>query len=233
MIQDKMHIHQFEPSEKQGYEKCSCGTYHSTELLSPEELYLNGYWGPEHGRSTMDEQVYNLLEVQSNPVSKVEKILSYAKGDTLLEIGCAPGILLRIAKQKGMSVLGIEPDNKNIPDITRISGVNEIFYGFFPEALSGFVGKLDNIIAMDVLEHIEDYDSFIRAAHNLLNPLGRFIFMSPIIFEDGRYRSRDFIAKEHAWIFSQDFLKEYLESIFSKVFFARWIVGHEVVICIK
>src|ERR1700749_1269288 len=128
-----MHQHIFKPDEiREGYEVCECGTYHSQKLLSPEELYLNGYWGPEHGRSTMEEQVNNLMEYNIEGISKVDSILQYALGNTLLEIGCAPGILLKTAKEKGFSVLGIEPDSKNIPQIIKISGIQEVFVGFFP-----------------------------------------------------------------------------------------------------
>ena len=38
---------------------------------------------------------------------------------------------------------------------------------------------------------------------------------------------------EHAWIFSKKFLESYLKEIFTEVKFARWIVGHEILILKK
>jgi cyclopropane fatty-acyl-phospholipid synthase-like methyltransferase len=229
-----MHTHIFTPDEiREGYEICECGTYHSLKLLSPDELYLHGYWGPEHGRSTMDEQVSNLSEYNIDGDTKIDCVLKYAIGHTLLEIGCAPGILLKKATGLGFDCGGIEPDINNVLDIYKICGPGpKIVSGFFPGRFKHWKDRYDTIVAMDVVEHIEDYDDFIRSAHGLLNEGGRFIFMSPIIYEDGKCRDRDFTAREHAWIFSKTYLLSYL-SIFSNVKFDRWIVGHEIVVCIK
>ena len=230
-----MHQHQFTPSEHEGYEACTCGTYHSTRLLHREELYEDNYWNGGT-RSLMKDQVYNLTETESCGISKVDKIMRYlpVKGDTL-EIGCAPGELMRRLLEKGHYVVGIEPDIKNIPGIKKIAGfTSEIIHGYFPDCMVGKAGFIfDYVIAMDVLEHVEDYKGFIHAAWSLLRPKGRFIFMSPVIYDDGLYRERDMVPLEHAWIFSQEYLRDYLGEKFSEVIFDRWIVGHEIIVCIK
>jgi 2-polyprenyl-3-methyl-5-hydroxy-6-metoxy-1,4-benzoquinol methylase len=93
----------------------------------------------------------------------------------------------------------------------------------------------DVIIGSDVMEHIEDYDSFFRTTQRVLVSGGKAIFMSPIILnEDGLYRTRDFEhPDEHCWVHTQKFLEPYLKEMFSEVKFTRWIVGHEMIILTK
>ncbi len=231
-----IHEHKFNVSDKKGYVVCECGTYHSLELLPPKELYENNYWNGKT-RSLIKDQVHNLLEIDSCGISKVGKMVSFVQGvnNDVLEIGVAPGVLLKKLSESGNKVIGIEPDENNIPEIKKVCGQDKIVVnGYFPECSKWLpIHKFDYIIAMDIVEHINDYDSFIMTANKYLKHNGKFIFMSPIIYEDGLYREKDFIPIEHAWIFSKKYLQEYLSSIFSEVKFDRWQVGHEVVVCTK
>jgi 2-polyprenyl-3-methyl-5-hydroxy-6-metoxy-1,4-benzoquinol methylase len=225
-----IHEHKFTPSDKKGYEVCQCGTYHSTELLSPKELYENNYWNGDT-RSLLKDQIINVTETSCG-VSKVDKVLKYIKpfGD-VLEVGCAPAWLMKVLLLNGNNVIGIEPDEKNIPELMNIAGDGAvIIHGYFPMALGN--ARFDNIVATDIVEHIEDYKGFIEAARDLLKDGGSFIFMSPII-ENGVYRDIDLKSDEHAWIFSKEYLQEYLSSIFSEVVWDRWRVGHEMFVCYK
>ena len=86
---------------------------------------------------------------------------------------------------------------------------------------------------MDVFEHVNDTDGFIEAAYRLLRKNGALICMSPIICEDGEYRERDFVAREHCWVYSKKFLDPYLKERFSKVEWDKWITGHELFIATK
>ena len=231
-----MHQHIYTPSEKKGYEVCECGTYHSIELLPPDTLYLNDYWNGVT-RSTIKHQVHNLTETNSAGISKIDKVLSYMgdNGGLVLEIACAPGIFMATADKKGFRVIGIEPDENNISEIIKVAGTSAtIIQGYFPKALENkSIFPFDFIVGMDVVEHIEDYKTFIKAAYDNLKIGGKFIFMSPIIYLDNKYRDIDFIPNEHAHIFSQIYLQYYLLSMFTDVVFDRWIVGHEIVVCTK
>ncbi len=119
-----MHNHQYIPSNRPDYSVCSiCGTYKSDKLLPRAELYEGGkYWTPEEGRSTMQEQVYNLMETETAGISKVGKMLGYMMEEgNVLEIGCAPGIFAKKAIQFGHLVDGVEPDEKNVELIKNIA----------------------------------------------------------------------------------------------------------------
>lgn len=232
-----MHKHNCIPSDKKGYEKCTiCGTYHSTELKSREELYENDYWSHDNGRSTMEEQVYNLTETHTAGISKIDKVLGYMpnKG-RLLEVGCAPGILMKKAMEAGHQVIGIEPDWHNIKQIRIIAGEDSmICHGYFPECAYKGWDLFDYIVAMDIFEHIVDYKNFLIGVFDHLKDGGKFIFMSPIIYPDGRYREIDFIPSEHENIFTLEYIRELLQwAGFSEAIEDRWKNGHEVIVAIK
>lgn len=227
-----MHRHEFVESRFPGYEQCiGCGTYHSTQLLPPDELYKNNYWNGET-RSFLKDQIWNLTTEEFG-ISKVAKVLSYVnQGGTFVEIGCAPGVMLEKALWLFDEVYGIEPDRANFPFIQEFAGNGvEIIEGYFP--LCKMPARVDTMVAMDIVEHIEDYENFIGMASAFLVKGGKFIFMSPILYEDKLFRIRDFLPKEHAWIFTKKYLQEYLSDKFSSVVFDRWVVGHEIVICTK
>jgi len=232
-----MHEHIFIPSDKENYEVCQdCGTYHSLAPGNPVELYeVNEYWTYDEHRSKPEEQVLNLQCTDDCGISKVDRVLQFVpKGKTALEIGCFPGVLLKKLMERGYDAYGIEPSPRWIEFICRQAPNATIIKGFFPEVLAPSDDELfDCIVGMDIFEHVSDSDKFMREVHRLLVPGGTAIFMSPIILEDGFMRDRDFKADEHVWIYTKKLLEPYLQSIFSEVKFARWIVAHELVIVKK
>lgn len=232
------HIHVFEKSEFKDYERCiGCGSYHSTAPKNPKILYEEeDYWSEQHGHSTPQDQIYNLTETKTCGISKIDAILKYVpiEAENILEIGCCPGELLKILSEEGFNVTGIEPAWRHIEFISNNAPKAKVIKGYFPKIFSEEdVELFDCVIFMDVFEHIEDYDMFIKAVYRLLTKGGIAICMSPIIFEDGLFRERDMKADEHIWIHHINFLKPYLEEIFDEVKFSDWIVGHELIILKK
>lgn len=231
------HQHEFIPSEKKDYEICvSCGTYHSVAQLPPPEIYEKDYWSHEEGRSTYEEQIFNHTETETAAISKVDSILQFVpKAPAILEIAPYPGILLNKLNQGGYAVFGVEPNINYVADILKTAPNAHIFIGYYPDIFAPSPGEtFDHIIAMDLVEHIDNYEKLFSETHRLLKTGGKFIFMSPIIYEDGRYRQCDFEhSNEHCWIFTKKFLQEYLIGIFSSVEFNQWILGHEIVVCTK
>lgn len=232
-----MHHHVFKPSDKDGYEICEeCGSYHSIAPGNPNEIYVEkDYWSHETGHSTFDEQVGNLTETETCGISKVNKIIgNLPQRKPVLEIACAPGVILKALYENGYAVVGIEPNKKYFGDIWNQCPQAVLMEGYFPECTKQFPNEsFDYIIASDVFEHIDNYVAFIEEVERLLASGGKAIIMSPIILEDGQYRQRDFLPYEHCWIHTQQSLEELLYEYFIHVEFSRWIVGHEVLICSK
>lgn len=237
-----MHQHNFIPSDKPDYEVCTeCGTYHSTAQEDPELIYVTRpYWDYDFKRSKIEEQVLNHLCIDDCGISKVDRVMQFIPkpmGDSIVvEAACAPGVLLKKLSDIGYeTVIGVEPSGRYIQFICDQAPKAKIVQGFFPQVFTpGSNNFIDCFIALDLAEHIEDYDNFFKSIHRMLVPGGTAIIMSPIILEDGLYRKRDFEhPNEHCWIWTERFLAEYLKTIFSEVKFTRWLVGHELVILKK
>jgi len=234
------HAHIFNPSEFKDYEVCcTCGSYHSTAQVEPVVIYeQQEYWSYDNKRSKIDEQVLNLQCTDDCGISKVDRILQFVPetAKTALEIGCAPGVLLKKLIEKKIETWGIEPSGRYINFICEQAIGANVIQGYFPQATVDILdGQFDCIIAMDVFEHCEKYEAFIDEIKRLLSDNGTAIIMSPIILtEDGLFRKRDFEhPDEHCWIWTQKFLEPYLKQLFSEVKFSRWICGHEIIICLK
>lgn len=235
-----MHIHTFIPSDKKDYEICTeCGSYHSTNQTDPDELYVtNPYWDYDFHRSKIEEQVLNLQTLDEAPISKIDSVLQYIpdakEGMKALEIACSPGTLLNRLSEKGYEAYGIEPSIRYIDFIKSQAPNAQVILGYFPQCISPTAENVfDVIVGCDIYEHIENGDTFIRSIHRLLKPGGVCVLMSPIIRHDGKFRERDMIPAEHAWIYTQKYLEPYLKEIFTKVEFGIWILGHEEIILTK
>lgn len=93
----------------------------------------------------------------------------------VLEIGCGGCVALDQIKKKGLEVCGIDPSpfaatqgkKKNIDVITD----------FFPS--KKITQKFDLIFHVDVLEHIDDYKSFLIAQYEQLNENGFIVVNVP------------------------------------------------------
>lgn len=226
-----MHAHDFIPDENHpGWEVCRlCGTAHNTNAL-PREHYLDEYWGEKHGHSSLEDQRYNLECIENeNGESKVTSVLKYITGNQLLEIGCAPGSLLRAARLSGQfpsfksDVEGVEPDERYASAIMEYSDCSVIHFGFFEDI--EFSHTYTTIAALDVLEHIADPQPFIQKALSLLEDGGRIVLMVPTIESA---RPEDW-HPEHHWLFSEQYLNEWLNPITIET----WLPGHCVIVVEK
>ena len=233
-----MHEHIFTSCDKDGYEYCEgCGTYHSIAQVDPVELYENQeYWSYDNKRSKIEEQISNLTCTDECGISKVDRIFQFVPetGRNALEIACAPGVMLNMLTERGFETVGIEPSERYVQFISNQAPKARVIRGYFPQVFGNELSDFfDVIIGSDIMEHIEDYKGFFDGIHRLLVQGGTAIFMSPIILEDGLYRERDLKADEHCWIHSKKYLEPYLQSMFSEVKFAFWILGHNIIILKK
>lgn len=195
------------------YKKLDNGSLHLEDHVP--ETYQN-YWGGT--RSTLEEQIYNVNGFKSNGQTKVEAVLKHCTGESILEIGCAPAEFLRVATAKGFKCEGIEPDQSIISKLEEYSGC-KIYNGYFPDVKIGNK-KYDNIVAMDVFEHIEDGQAFIDKCRKLLKKDGKIIFMIPLA-EDGE----EMQCNEHVWLYSRGHITEWLNPEFE-----TWHKGHHIII---
>lgn len=96
----------------------------------------------------------------------------------VVEIGSNDGTLLKIFRERGWRVVGVDPA-REIGEATRQLGIPTITAFFSPDLADKIVaehGRPDVITANNVLAHIDDLDSVIRGVSRLLAPTGVLVF---------------------------------------------------------
>lgn len=133
------------------------------------------------------------------------KALEIADGLTpmkILDIGCGDGRLTALFAQRftDAKVVGIDT-NKIAIDlaIKKTHGINNI--SFTHTAISDDIHKLapDLIVCADVIEHIQDQQSFVAMCYNLLPDGGYFILTTPVRiheFPKDRFHTHEFFPEE-------------------------------------
>jgi 2-polyprenyl-3-methyl-5-hydroxy-6-metoxy-1,4-benzoquinol methylase len=219
-----MHAHDFIPDEGHlGWEVCRiCGTAHNLNHVSRDH-YLQNYWdGKVH--STLEQQRYNLEVIENeNGESKVRAALKHCLPGSILEVACAPGSLLRIAQEEGWEVEGCEPDHKYAAQISEHADC-PIRAGFFEDI--DFERTYTNLVALDLLEHLDDPVKFIENALSWVEDGGRIILMIPTIESA---RPCDWETPEHIWLFSESYIREWLNPLIIET----WLSGHSIIVIEK
>lgn len=226
--------HDYKPSPIKDYEQCSrCRTYHSQTAPDPKTIYSKDYWNGTT-RSTLRDQDYNISKHLENGLTKSEFLFNLIwtqDRSSALEIGCAPGTLLRMLKYEAgfERVVGVDIDRsceEAIRDIGQHQG--ELRFGFFPAVFEK--RKLECfslILAVDVFEHVHEPEQFLKACHRLMKPDGQLLLMTPLIDLD--LPKRFFDPIEHVFIHSKEHMIELCKDAGFEPKFDQWTIGHDTV----
>lgn len=209
------------------YTKLPNGSYKSNYFKDPKEIYTDEYWSPKQNHSTIHEQVFNVREKNE----LVKKWIAPIQPKRILEIACAPGILLGDLSSE-YETHGIEVDERYRADIQSLCQSTQLYFGLFPEVTKDWEsGIFSNIIALDVLEHVEDGEGFLKECQRLLVDGGRLIIQAPIMFETDVMDEIQFHEIEHIWIYDYRHLIELADNCgFKLKGTASWKSGHEQII---
>ena len=109
--------------------------------------------------------VYNFkLKNKSKPLSGIK----------ILDIGCGGGLLSEPMSRMGANVTGIDASDKNIKIAKLHSKKNKLKINYLcssPEKLK-IKKKFDVILNMEIVEHVEDIDFFLKSCSKLLKKNG-------------------------------------------------------------
>lgn len=104
-------------------------------------------------------------------------------GLSALDVGCGGGLVTEPLARMGANTAGIDAgeqviavarahaEAQNLPIDYRAGDVVDL--------ARSFPGRFDLITCLEVLEHVEEAGSFLRALHDLLNPGGLLVFSTP------------------------------------------------------
>lgn len=146
-----------------------------------------GYWGsdlpPDVTNTDAPDEEYELVSYESTRTENYNTILDmlaprHAPGSTLLEIGCADGLFLKLARDRnGYEVLGIEPNTKMMGGNPHRENVRQ---GFFPDVLGDDETRYDIIALNCVFEHVPALDAMIESFKRYLKPGGSVMLNVPV-----------------------------------------------------
>ena len=114
-------------------------------------------------------------------------VLDFLRKGNLLDIGAGLGLLAFKASQKNIRVKGIEPDKKLIDLSKKLFGELDIVQMSMENYESR--EKFDNVVAVDVLECVADYQETLQKMASYLSHDGRLILVVPA--GPSLYGSRD------------------------------------------
>jgi len=101
-------------------------------------------------------------------------------GKKVLDVGCGGGILAEAMAQRGAQVTGIDMGEAPLA-VARLhqleSGVEVEYRQITAEAMAEEMpGQFDVVTCLEMLEHVPDPSSVIRACHKLVKPGGQVFF---------------------------------------------------------
>jgi 2-polyprenyl-6-hydroxyphenyl methylase/3-demethylubiquinone-9 3-methyltransferase len=102
-----------------------------------------------------------------------------------IDVGCGGGILTIPMARLGMEVYGLDPGKKNIDVAKEKSHLAELDIKYYANHLEDIAsldehrGQYDVVTSMEVVEHVDDYKSFLMDLCKLLKPNG-LLFISSI-----------------------------------------------------
>jgi SAM-dependent methyltransferase len=105
-------------------------------------------------------------------------------GERVLDIGCGYGAVAHsIAERAGADVVGVDLDSSNVTQARRLFPHERLTFltGEVPRDLPE--GRFDVVVASNVLEHIEDRQSFLREVQHRAEP-ARWLIRVPMIDRD-------------------------------------------------
>ena len=97
-----------------------------------------------------------------------------SSGIKILDIGCGGGLLSEPMSRMGANVTGIDASDKNIKIAKLHSKKNKLKINYLclsPEKLK-IEKKFDVILNMEIVEHVEDIDFFLKSCSKLLKKNG-------------------------------------------------------------
>ena len=219
--------------------ECGCYVNRQPPRLSEFNKLYGLYWGlmarargwpPMHKRAAMYEADGRLghwlqLVAKHGPPT-----------GTVVEVGCAPGILLHELQSRGYQCAGVEVNAKAARWIRKHMGV-DVRDGLFPSP-DLQLPKCDLFVGLDVLEHVPAPDAFLREAQQLLNPGGVAIIQAPI---DRHRREPPFGNETHAALDGTEHLFVFVDEAMARLGAAAglelvsldeepWAMRHEVCI---
>ena len=109
-------------------------------------------------------------------IKSAMSLIGDIRGVSVLDFGCGGGVTFSYLQTRGCCITGCENQFPELPDEVcrrlglKVSICKDVFL---------LEGTYDRILALDVLEHVDDIERIVVQLKNLLAPKGRLIVSGP------------------------------------------------------
>ena len=137
----------------------------------------NEWWDPEGKFKPLHKfNPTRIKYIKENIINnfKLKNKSKPLSGINILDIGCGGGLLSEPMSRMGANVTGIDASDKNIKIAKLHSKKNKLKINYLcssPEKLK-IKKKFDVILNMEIVEHVEDIDFFLKSCSKLLKKNG-------------------------------------------------------------
>ena len=137
----------------------------------------NEWWDPEGKFKPLHKfNPTRIKYIKENIINnfKLKNKFRPLSGINILDIGCGGGLLSEPMSRMGANVTGIDASDKNIKIAKLHSKKNKLKINYLcssPEKLK-IEKKFDVILNMEIVEHVEDVDFFLKSCSKLLKKNG-------------------------------------------------------------
>ena len=137
----------------------------------------NEWWDPEGKFKPLHKfNPVRIKYIKENIINhfKLKNKFRPLSGISILDIGCGGGLLSEPMSRMGANVTGIDASDKNIQIAKLHAKKNKLEINYLcssPEKLK-ITKKFDVILNMEIVEHVEDTDFFLKSCSKLLKKNG-------------------------------------------------------------
>ncbi len=108
----------------------------------------------------------------------IDGLKSY-NGLSIIDVGCGGGLVCEPMARLGANVTGIDADENAINiaiEHASQSGLDVAYKATTSDDLAAQGQKYDVVLALEIIEHVSDYDTFVKTIVDLCKPDGLIIF---------------------------------------------------------
>lgn len=147
----------------------------SDDEIKKFEAMSTDWWNP-YGKF---KPLHDLAPLRLEYIINIAKKYFQLSNLKVLDIGCGGGLVSESLARLGADVTGIDASKINI-DIAKKHaaevGMNVNYQNILAEDLVKLNQKFQLILALEILEHVENLELFIESCEQLLAPKGLIIF---------------------------------------------------------
>jgi len=148
---------------------------------SPQELsryYPREYWfAPEDDTASKIEEQYRRFVLRDHVNFVMRAVESSGGNGLVVDVGCGGGLLLRMLRERGMAVLGLEKSHEAASAAWKRNHVAVVRGDLSEGPIER--GTCAVVTMFHVLEHLHEPVSYLRSARDLLVPGGRLVIQVP------------------------------------------------------